>query len=845
MSRITLSLLGLILSFSVLAQGYNPKTWKEVAQSVAEGNEQAAFFLVKSKAEIEALPQWDNKAKDLYIGIIDLLVSFTSNKGWYQDEETAIIDAIRNFNEKEADANSPYKRRLWIYMTKLHKDLGNADEILNYGQKALYMFEEVQDYGYYYYMLLHNIALGYIMKKDLLSAKLYADEAVAGIETLARNNLITAEMTLPFYNSLGMIEQELGNFDSAIEIFNRIINTSSPETLGSFYWFDVNNLSTLYLKKGDYTKGKEVLTTIKDDISPELTSAKYQNLILANYFNGDEHDILEAFQAHNKNQFLIAYNVVRAFSEAEREEYFKTWGTEMMFINNLVANKYPHATNDAFEANIVARNIEMSVNLSLKEIVKSDSTGVARALKQAREDIIQKEIPQEKRDSLHRIVIEKEKELLRTSSELSTKIDEHIGDVTNIANQLSGHEAIVQFTYIPEMPSMTKLNPFYGAYVILPQDSVVHLVKLCGVDEVEDIFFNSHPTTEFISDLYGDEKGSKLYEMLWAPIMDLLHDKYTIYYAIAGPLGQLNHEALITDSGERFGFTKDMRLVSNTTELANASNHRILVNGKEIALFGSPNYNTSVKNMATKAEAYSLFSGEDISNNLALRGELLRDGWSLLPGTKAEINDIASALKAKRPSKIQSFVDDNATEEAVKGLSGKSPAILHFATHGFVISTQNQYDESHFAQSMSGLSGENRYMLWTGLVLAGGNNTWKGLKIPDGVEDGILTADEISRLDFSNTDLVVLSACETGRGHINPITGIWGLQRAFKLAGVKSILMTLWKIPDATTATFMGEFYRQLAEGVSPRQSLRKAQQYLIDNGAADPFYWAPFIILD
>ena len=145
MSRITLSLLGLILSFSVLAQGYNPKTWKEVAQSVAEGNEQAAFFLVKSKAEIEALPQWDNKAKDLYIGIIDLLVSFTSNKGWYQDEETAIIDAIRNFNEKEADANSPYKRRLWIYMTKLTKDLGNDDEILNYGQKALYIFEEVQD----------------------------------------------------------------------------------------------------------------------------------------------------------------------------------------------------------------------------------------------------------------------------------------------------------------------------------------------------------------------------------------------------------------------------------------------------------------------------------------------------------------------------------------------------------------------------------------------------------------------------------------------------------------------------------------------------------------------------
>jgi CHAT domain-containing protein len=135
--------------------------------------------------------------------------------------------------------------------------------------------------------------------------------------------------------------------------------------------------------------------------------------------------------------------------------------------------------------------------------------------------------------------------------------------------------------------------------------------------------------------------------------------------------------------------------------------------------------------------------------------------------------------------------------------------------------------------------------MWSGLVLAGGNNTWNGNFPPENVEDGILTAEEISRLDLSNTDLVVLSACETARGHIDPLEGVWGLQRAFKLAGAKTILMTLWKVSDEITAMFMEEFYQQLLNGKSVRQSVKEAQDYLIQNGASDPFYWAPFVVLD
>ena len=113
------------------------------------------------------------------------------------------------------------------------------------------------------------------------------------------------------------------------------------------------------------------------------------------------------------------------------------------------------------------------------------------------------------------------------------------------------------------------------------------------------------------------------------------------------------------------------------------------------------------------------------------------------------------------------------------------------------------------------------------------------------MEDGILTADEISHLDLSGTKLVVLSACDTGLGHIDPLEGVLGLQRAFKQAGVESILMTLWKIPDSTTAMFMEKFYERLLAGDTVRQAVKAAQQHLIAGGASDPFYWAAFTVLD
>lgn len=112
------------------------------------------------------------------------------------------------------------------------------------------------------------------------------------------------------------------------------------------------------------------------------------------------------------------------------------------------------------------------------------------------------------------------------------------------------------------------------------------------------------------------------------------------------------------------------------------------------------------------------------------------------------------------------------------------------------------------------------------------------------MNDGILTSSEISRLDLSTTDLVVLSACDTGKGVIDEINGVIGLQQAFKMAGVKTILMSLWPVPDKTTSILMTNFYNELLRGIEIHEALNKA----VDNVRKlypDPYYWSAFVLLD
>ena len=140
---------------------------------------------------------------------------------------------------------------------------------------------------------------------------------------------------------------------------------------------------------------------------------------------------------------------------------------------------------------------------------------------------------------------------------------------------------------------------------------------------------------------------------------------------------------------------------------------------------------------------------------------------------------------------------------------------------------------------------EDNALMRSGLFFSGANIGLKGESLPDDVEDGVLTALELSNMNLGNVDMVVMSACESGLGETSG-EGVFGLQRGFKLAGANTLLMSLWKVDDIATKLLMTEFYKNYLSGKSKQESLKLAQQTLRNNSDyADPEYWAAFILLD
>jgi CHAT domain-containing protein len=134
-------------------------------------------------------------------------------------------------------------------------------------------------------------------------------------------------------------------------------------------------------------------------------------------------------------------------------------------------------------------------------------------------------------------------------------------------------------------------------------------------------------------------------------------------------------------------------------------------------------------------------------------------------------------------------------------------------------------------------------MLRSGLMLSGGNRAWQGEKVSDSIEDGVLTAREISRMDLRGTDLVVLSACETALGEVSS-EGVFGLQRSFKQAGVRTLVMSLWEVSDQATKYMMTEFYSNLLSGKDKRTAFLAAKRQCKEK-FPEPQYWGAFIMLD
>ena len=231
--------------------------------------------------------------------------------------------------------------------------------------------------------------------------------------------------------------------------------------------------------------------------------------------------------------------------------------------------------------------------------------------------------------------------------------------------------------------------------------------------------------------------------------------------------------------------------------------------------------------------------------------DTLRSDLVYLRGSEVEVTSISSILMNKSVN-CNVLKGKEANEESFKDLEQKPNDIIHIATHGFYLPTEKVASNEFLKMIpvfVSGTDGQIQFspvktsMLRSGLVFAGGNMAWKGERVSASIEDGIATSAEIANVNLAGTDLVVLSACETGLGEVND-EGVFGLQRAFKKAGVNTIVMSLWKVSDHITQLMMTHFYTHLLNGNSKYAAFRKAQLE-IRKEYPNPYQWAAYIMLD
>ena len=329
----------------------------------------------------------------------------------------------------------------------------------------------------------------------------------------------------------------------------------------------------------------------------------------------------------------------------------------------------------------------------------------------------------------------------------------------------------------------------YIAYVYRKDWEFPKLIQVFTQDEMDALGIEEmHPEM-----LYSRKNSSDALKLLWEPLSQFVGEGDTVFFIPSGSMHMIALESLVMADGSHLGDRYNIVRLSSAREIVDGKPAKKKF--KCAALFGGLKYDTNAVSIA-------------------------RSSYGFLPESAEEVDAVADMLE-KSGVRKQLYKGDDGTVSTFIASCKPSPDILHIATHGF-------YYEPEKAVGVEGLSGYKNAMMLSGIVFS----------------DAFMTAEEISGLDLSDTDIVVLTACDTGKGKITS-EGVYGLQRAFKKAGVQTVIMSLWKTDDKAAKDFMQFFYNGLiTKGWDKRKAFESARAEM-RKVYRSPYYWGGFVMLD
>ena len=746
-----------------------------------------------------------------------------------------------------------------------YTSLGDDARALEFFQRALEIREktlgkEHADYA----SSLNNIGLLYYDQGDYDKALECYLQALAAFKKVYGNDHPNVATIL---NNVGKCYDALDDDDRALDYFLQALSIRE-KALGKYhpdYASSLVRIGQYHSLSGEHAKAlnyyQEALTILENTLGknhPQYAST----LINIGDCYGALGDYLNASEYFCSFSDIETSNLIGSFASMTETQRSMFWEKNSFFYTDLLyylscVFSTSKILITAYNGALFGKGLLLNAETEMRKLILESGDGDAlRMYNEIQESRVKLDRlyanpvgKKETIDSLYNDIEKRQQELMRRSKVFGDYTRNLALKWTDVQSALGKKDIAIEFeTYTHQDTT------FYIALTLRPGYSEPHLVELFNSKELDKLKPMDYDKTPFSNRIY---QSPRMTELVWGDLADELNGVKNVYFSPAGDLNNIGIEYLLDGDGKHLLSEKrNYYRLTSTRELVK---ERMPVVISDATVYGGIKYDITPSSKLTGTETESeKLAHAAIRSYIPLDSLALTRGgsvWEYLGGSEKEAQAISSTLTSIGVHN-DLFMGEAGTEESFKALSGTKKDVVHIATHGFYWTAteadrRKENTSSFMMSDESSAPKEDKALTRSGLLFAGAQNTFDGKDIPIDVEDGILTAKDISRLDLRETDLVVLSACQSGLGEVSG-EGVFGLQRGFKKAGVQSIVMSLWEVSDEATKIMMTRFYENLANGRSKYDSFREAQEYLrkYKDGDGDtifnyPEYYAAFVLLD
>lgn len=688
------------------------------------------------------------------------------------------------------------------------------------------------------YRAYNNLCALYALDNDSSKAFACLDSLERGVGHAYQDEEVIAN----FYNIKGSCYANFKKFEKAIEYFDKAyktLNDKRTEDSPSKYTSLLNKSEAYFMLKSydnAFTAYSEYVEACKNKYG-DTSGTYYQMLFTLANIEGARGNTNEADSLFRLSMNYLLANMKQLWRYSTPTQREQFWMETLNNLSGMAAfaikcgNNNSELIETCYNALLFSKSLLLETEKSVADIIRNEGTDddIAnyRNLLALNNRLLTLKSNYEYNkleiDSLAIQQRELEQQLshkCQSYNEYETYLDINYEIVRN---SLADHEVVVDFSDYQTEDSVRQ----YVAYIYDKDKSHPLLVKCFGQQQLDSLLDGMQNFTLYNFEQLQDGAAN----LIWKSIEANIAKGSTVYYIPSGIMHSIALEALPLSDGTVLGQHYNFVRLTSAREIANAHHSNKI--DRTATLYGGLQYSLAPQKMEEESKVYE-------KSDLAglVRSEYGESGFKDLSNTKDEVKRIEKTLMDNGFC-VKAYLGSKGNAESFVALNGKSSSIVHIATHGFYYTPDEAKDKDF-------LSGYTDAMSLSGLVLAGGNAAWLGKKNIDGVLGGVLTAKDIANLDFKGTDLMVLSACKTAQGKVTS-EGVFGLQRAFKKAGVGTIVMSLWNVDDKVTSEFMVAFYEQLTDKTNNWNKRKAFEQTkdIIRKKYPDPYYWAAFVMLD